>query len=259
VRTNPVAIALRTGGTALGTFVIEFRSPAMARIAAAAGAEFIVFDQEHSGLGTDELRVMLSGARAASIVPLVRVGTAENHLIAAALDLGALGVVAPMIDTSEQARLLVAAAKYPPVGTRGFGILHDDEHNGEVARYLTHMNEATLVVAQIERAEGVENADAIAEVDGIDALWIGQYDLSVSLGIPGEFGAPVFLEAIDHVVQAVRRHRKAAAIAGDDPEWLEGMAQRGFRCLCFGHDISLYRSALREGLAELRQTSLLVS
>ena len=254
MRANPVAAALRSGRSSFGTFVMEFRSPALARIAATAGAEFIVFDQEHSGLGIDELRGILGAAHAASIVPLVRIKTLDHHAISAALDLGALGVMAPMVANADQARALVEASKYPPSGNRGFGILHDDEHDGNVSGYLRHMNHETLVIAQIETVEGVGNAESIAAVEGIDVLWIGQYDLSISLGEPGKFENPPFVEAVKEVVRCAEAHGKAAAVAGDDAEWLASMATMGFRCLCFGHDLTLYRSALRAGLEELRGT-----
>ena len=157
-----------------------------------------------------------------------------------------------MVADAAQARTLVAASKYPPAGRRGFGILHEDEHEGNVGEYLRHMNDETLVIAQIETAEGVRNADLIAAVEGIDVLWIGQYDLSTSLGIPGEFDNPAFVEALEEVVRSADAQEKASGIAGDDAEWLAGMARRGFRCLCFGHDLTLYRSAVRAGLGELR-------
>ena len=109
-------------------FALEFASTGLARTAASAGADFIVFDQEHTGWTTETIRPLLASARAAEIAPLVRVPTSAPHGIGIALALGALGVMVPMVNTEEETRGIVAAAKYPPEGTRGFAVLYDDEH-----------------------------------------------------------------------------------------------------------------------------------
>lgn len=128
MRPNPVKQVLEEGGVALGTMVFEFATPGLARIAASAGADFVVFDQEHSGWGIDTIRMLMATARTAEIVPLVRVPATQYHFIARPLDVGASGVMVPVVETAQQARLVVDAAKYTPRGKRGaaFGIAHDD-------------------------------------------------------------------------------------------------------------------------------------
>lgn len=254
MRTNPVKRRLAEGGTAFGTIAFEFASEGLARLTASAGADFLVWDQEHSGFTTERLRGALLSARAVpGLVPVVRVPAPEPaHAIAAALDLGALGVMVPMVQTARQAASVVAATRYPPQGERGFGVLFDDEHEGDVVGYLGHANREVMVIAQIETAAGLAVVDEIAAVDGVDVLWVGHFDLSLSLGIPAEFDHPRFLAALDEVVAACERHHKTAAMLAGSVEHGRSLLDRGFRCLGYSHDLELYREALREGLAGLR-------
>ena len=236
----------------IGTFVFEFATTGLARIAASAGAEFLVLDREHTGHGTDAVRIFLASARSAPIVPFVRVPAVDPHAVAAALDLGALGVMVPMVQNAEQARLVAGAARYPPIGRRGFGVLFVDEHGGDVPRYMEEMNREVAVIVQIESTEALQNVDQIAAVAGADVLWIGQYDLTTSLGIPGQFDHPDFDAALRTVVSACERRGKAAGMATDSVEDAERLLERGFRLLAYGHDITLYRRALGDGVARLR-------
>jgi 2-dehydro-3-deoxyglucarate aldolase/4-hydroxy-2-oxoheptanedioate aldolase len=252
MRVNPVLATLRGGGTVVGTFVFEFATHTIARVVNGAGADFVVLDGEHSGHTLEGLRTALGGARGLDVVPMVRVATLDRHAIAGALDAGARGVVVPMIDSAEEARAAVAHARYPPEGRRGYGILLADEHGGDVAGYMAAANREIAVFAQVETAAALDDVEAIAAVEGLDALWVGQYDLTTSLGIPGDFGHPRFEDALDRVVAACRRHGKAAAMSSDSAADLAGLAARGFRCLAYGHDVVVYARALEAGIAEVR-------
>ena len=205
MKANEPLRRIRRGDVALGMFALEFASTGLARTAASAGAEFIVFDQEHTGWTTETVRQLLASARAFEIAPLVRVPTSESHGISIALALGALGVMVPMVDTPEEAEAIVAAAKYPPAGKRGFAVLYVDEHEGDVEGYMRRANEETAVVVMIETASGLENVDAIARVPGVDVLWVGHYDLTASLGIPGDFENPTYLGALESIVRRATR------------------------------------------------------
>ena len=169
--------------------MLEFATTGIGRIAAEAGAEFAVFDMEHTGWSMETIRLLMATSRAADIVPLVRVPTAQYHFIARVLDVGAMGVVVPMVADADQARLIVESAKYPPEGRRGcaFGVAHDDYRGGDLAAKMSHANAEVMIIAQIETAQGLRDVDRIAAVEGVDALLIGQYDLTTSLGIPGQF------------------------------------------------------------------------
>ena len=173
MRRNPVLERLRTGGVAVGTFAIELSSPALARVAATAGAEFIALDQEHSGFGSETVRSFLAGARAADIVPLIRVASKHAEPLSLALDLGALGVIVPFIESAEEAAAAVSSLKYPPIGRRGFGLLHLDEHDGDVGRYMAEANDRTMVVVQIESRSGLEDVERIASGRGARSGRVG--------------------------------------------------------------------------------------
>ena len=220
MRINRVKRTLADGGVSIGTMMMEFSTTGIARIAAEAGAEFAVFDMEHTGWSMETIRMLMATSRAADLVPMVRVPTLQYHFIARVLDVGAMGVVVPMVADATQARMIVDSAKYPPVGRRGvaFGVAHDDYQGGDLKAKFQQANDEVMLFAQIETVSGLENVDAIAAIDGIDALWIGQYDLTASLGIPGEFDHPDFQDATRRVVAACRREGKTAVLGAIDAQ-----------------------------------------
>ena len=255
MRPNPLKRNLEEGSIALGTMVFEFATPGVARIAASAGADFVVFDQEHSGWGIETIRMLMATARAAEVVPLVRVPSTQHYFISRPLDVGASGVMVPMVETAEQARLVVAAAKYPPEGERGaaFGIGHDDYEAAEdVVSGMQYANDETLVIAQIETTSGIENVEAISAVEGLDVLWIGHNDLTNSIGIPGQFDHPDYLRAIDRFLRACADNGKAPGIMSTGVDEASAQLAQGFRCVAYWGDIWLYAGALREGIAKIR-------
>ena len=256
MRANRALARLREGETVLGMFAIDLYSTGLARTATSAGAEFVVFDQEHTGWGLDQIRPLLAAARASETVPLVRVRTLDAHAIGSVLALGALGVMVPLIRDADEARAVVAAAKYPPVGDRGFGILYPDEHEGDVGGYMRWANDELMVIAMVETVSALDDLEAIASTDGIDVLWIGHFDLTASMGIAGEFEHPRYLEALGAVVDACERHGKAAGISTDDADHAARLAETGFRFMAVGHDIVLLRDALRERLESVRSRLL---
>ena len=255
MRENRVKRTLAAGGVALGTMVFEFNTPGIGRIAAAAGAEFVVYDMEHTGWSIETIRALMATSRAADLVPMVRVPATEYHLLARPLDVGAHGLMVPMVESAEQARLIVQSAKYPPLGRRGaaFTVAHDDYEGGDVVAKMASANEEILLLAQIETAQGVEQVEAIAAVDGIDVLWIGHFDLTASLGIPAQFTHPRFLSAIDRVLDACARHGKTAGMMASDVEWGKALLGQGFRCLAYWGDLWIYGQALSQGIGALRE------
>jgi 2-dehydro-3-deoxyglucarate aldolase/4-hydroxy-2-oxoheptanedioate aldolase len=254
MRENKVKRTLRQGGVALGTMVFEFNTTGIARLTAAAGADFAVFDMEHTGWSVETIRALMAASRGADLIPMVRVPATEYHFLARVLDVGAMGLMVPMVERVEQARRIVQSAKYPPVGRRGaaFGVAHDDYLDGDVAAKMRSANEEVLLIAQIETAQGVENADEIAALDGIDVLWIGHFDLTNSLGIPAQFTHPDYRRAVDRVLDACRRHGKAPGFMVASPEEGRAALAQGFRCLAYWGDLWLYRQALREGIRAIR-------
>ncbi len=254
MKANPVKSKLRGGGVVLGTLVLEFATTGIARIAAVAGADFILFDMEHTGWSMETIRGLLATAQGADIVPMVRSAGDGVSFPGPGAGPGARGVMVPMVESAEQARLMVQATKYPPVGRRGaaFGVAHDDYQPGDPVAKMRSANEETLLIAQIETARGLENLESIAAVEGIDVLWIGHNDLSNSLGIPGQFDHPRYREAVALVLDASRRHGQAAGFMATGIDQGQAMLAQGFRILAYGGDVWLYQQSLREGLTALR-------
>jgi 4-hydroxy-2-oxoheptanedioate aldolase len=168
--------------------------------------------------------------------------------------MGAEGIMLRMVGSAREARAILDCMKYHPEGKRGvaLGVAHDAYAAGSVPEKLAGANQRTTLVCQIETAEGVENADAIAAVDGVDCLWVGHFDLSVSLGIPGEFANPRFTGAIDRVVAACRKHDKALGRLVPNVETGVEYYKLGFDFICYSGDVWVLQNALTEAVNQLR-------
>lgn len=253
MRDNPVKQALARGEVPLGTMVGEFLTSNLPRLIRSAGADFVLYDLEHSGYGVDVLRDLLPATNATGVVPLVRVPDAVYDSISRALDLGALGVMIPGCESAEEARLLVESARFPPLGKRGFGLLYADVWEPEgLPATMEKANAETLLIAQVETAAGLESVEEIAAVDGLDVLWIGQFDLTTSLGIPGDFASPLFDDAVTRVLEAAEAHGKHVGMVCATVDECRAMRDRGFSMLGYSFDTWLLEGALREGLAAIR-------
>ena len=257
MRENPVKRTLSAGGVSVGTAFFEFCTPGAPRLAAAAGAEFAFFDTEHTGWSNDVVRVLVGSAHGAALVPLVRPAGWAYHQLAQPLDLGAMGLIVPMVESRAQAETVVRSALYPPDGRRGaaFGIAHDDYRPGDVHEKMAIANREVLLVAQIETAPGLEQVEEIASVPGLDVLWVGQFDLTASLGIPAQFDHPLYLAALDRVADACRRHGKAAGFMVTSGAEAEDVLARGYTCLAYHGDLWLYQQALQAGVEVVREAA----
>ncbi|HTP99508.1 MAG TPA: aldolase/citrate lyase family protein [Casimicrobiaceae bacterium] len=255
MRANPVKAQLAAGGRAFGAMVFEFFSPGIAQICRNAGAQFVLYDMEHTGLSFETLKTQFAILRGLDVVPMVRVPRGEYHFIARALDVGAMGVMIPMVGSAEEAAHIVACTRYPPAGRRGaaFGFAHDDYQGGDVAAKIAAIHARTMVIPQIETAEGLRNVEGIAAVPGVDALWLGHFDLTNFLGIPGEFKHPEYLAGVRRIVAACEAHGKAAAFLASDDDWAREYKAYGFRLYAYGVDQAMLQSALKHGLDLLRE------
>jgi 2-dehydro-3-deoxyglucarate aldolase/4-hydroxy-2-oxoheptanedioate aldolase len=156
----------------------------------------------------------------------------------------------PMVETAEQARDIVRRAYYPPEGQRGtaFSIAHDDYELGRPADKMVQANQRCVVIAMIETERGLANVDAIAAVEGIDVLWLGHFDLTSSMGVPGQTDHPDYLAAVNRIVAAATQYGKSAGYMAVDKKWAEEYWGYGFRMLAYGLDHLLLRSSLADGM-----------
>jgi 2-dehydro-3-deoxyglucarate aldolase/4-hydroxy-2-oxoheptanedioate aldolase len=159
----------------------------------------------------------------------------------------------PMVESAAQAALIVSSAKYPPLGRRGaaFTIAHDDYSGGDIVAKIRTANSEGLLMAQIETEAGVRNVEEIAAVEGIDVLWIGHFDLSNSLGIPGQFDHPQFQAALARVIAACQKYGKVPGFMATDVSVGKKLLDQGFRMLAYGGDLWIYQTALRAGVTAL--------
>ena len=253
--TRALKQTLREGRVALGTWVFEFNTPGIARLLASAGADFVVYDMEHSGFGIETIRTLVSQSRGVDLAVLVRPPAGEYHLIAPVLDVGAGGVIVPKVETPTDASRVVDACRYSPSGHRGaaFSIAHDDFQPGDVAAKMKSANEAVVCGLLIETRAGVENINSILSVPGIDLIWVGFLDLSLSLGIPGQFTHPEFEAAVSRVLKACATHGIPVGILADRPESALERIRQGFHCISYSGDLWLLQRALREGIEAIRE------
>jgi 2-keto-3-deoxy-L-rhamnonate aldolase RhmA len=245
MESNPVKRKLAAGGAALGSMVFEFFSPGIARVCANAGAEFVMYCMEHTGVSFETLKPQFSLCDALGITPLVRVPATEYHFIARALDCGAHGIMVPMVGTREQAEMIVSCTRYPPQGRRGaaFGFAHDGYQGGDVKEKIRALHERTLVICMIETKEGLDNVEAIAQVPGVDVLWLGHFDLTNFLGIPAEFAHPMYRDAVKRIAAAAKANGKAAGYMAADEALGREYLGHGYRMIATGTDQGLLQAA----------------
>lgn len=204
---------LREGKRAVGTMVRMTRNPAVARMAHNAGLDYIMLDLEHGPYSMETVDDIFKVGRALGLGCFVRVPELAKGTVSRALDSGATGVMVPMLESVEQARLLVRWAKYAPLGSRGLGGAGGHSNfkgfsPDATPDFMAKANVDTIAIAQIETARAIENIDAIAAVPGIDALLIGPNDLAISMGCAGDLLGETLDKAIGKVSEAAQKHNK---------------------------------------------------
>ncbi len=238
-----------------GVAVMEFDSPGIGQIVKAGGADFAFLDMEHSGFGIDTIKRILRYMQAADLPTLVRPPSKAYHHIARVLDVGAEALLLPMVGGAEETETILNKMKYIPEGGRGvaLSIAHDRYMPGPTDKKLAAANAKTACVPLIETRDGIENVDAIAAVEGVDGLWIGHFDLSCSLGIPGQFDHPDFLAAVEQIVTAAKKHNKSCGRMVSSVEDGARLFRQGFDIICYSGDVFLLQAAIESGISALRK------
>lgn len=238
----------------VGHMLLEFCTRGMAKILEQIQIDFVIIDTEHSAFSSSDVANTIAWLRATSIAPFVRIPQIEYHLIARTLDAGALGIMVPNVKSGSEAKAIVEAAKYAPLGKRGviLGNAHTDFQNVDPAHFLSYANENTTIICQIESTEGLENLDEIAQTPGIDVLWVGHFDLTQSMGIPGQFQNAEFLHALNRVVQVASKHGLRAGIQPGSIEQTKEWLNTGFNVISYGADIAVYMGAMKSAIGEVR-------
>lgn len=236
---------LLSGGNAIGTLMRVIKNPSIAYFAKNNGVDFMLFDCEHSDYSMESLHGIFMMCSALGIEGFLRVPRGTSDYISRALDAGATGVMVPMTETAEQAAEIVKWSRYPKLGVRGF--TSSNAHTGY--KGLGHMevidggNDRVVTIAQIETGLGVQNAEEIAAVEGIDVLLVGHNDLSVSLGVPGKIHGEEVLGSIRKVIAAAKKHGKVFGLCAD-PAYLSNFKE-DISLMMVGSDVAFLNAAFK--------------
>lgn len=249
--TLPFRTRLTRGETLLGTMV-TLPSAAVAEILADAGFDWLFIDGEHGPLETHDILAMLQAVGDRTPC-LVRVPAAGEIPIKTVLDLGADGIIVPQVNSAEEAARVVQWARYAPLGSRGVGLARAHGYGRRFREYVETANERTVVVVQAEHVRAVENIEEIVQVPGIDAVLLGPYDLSASLGKMGQIDDPAVVAAIERVTTVCQRARLPLGYFGVTAAAVQPFIDRGYTLITAGVDTLLLGQAAGQLLKQLQK------
>ena len=255
MKENRLKRAVHEGEVVSGLFLI-IPSPELVEIMGKVGLDFVIIDLEHGSFGIDSARNCVLAADAVSIVPLIRVAANEPTLIEQALNLGAQGVVVPHVNTAEEARRAVRAAKYPPAGERGYCPFSRGGHYGKYGggpEYTERANAETMVVLLVEEPAGIENLESILSVEGVDVIFPGPGDLSASLGLLGQLDHPTVQQKVEWVITSARARGIAAACLPTSYDGAKHWVSKGAQVIVFLTDVNIFYSGcqtVKQGLQQ---------
>jgi 2-dehydro-3-deoxyglucarate aldolase/4-hydroxy-2-oxoheptanedioate aldolase len=255
MRPNGTKEKLDKGETVLGCLVQHFRSPEVLRVFAAAGFDYAFIDAEHSGFDLETIQEMIQAAVQSGITPLVRVGEASYSLQARFLDVGAQGIILPRVESPSSLCESISWMKFPPEGKRGYGIMAPvlDYKPTTFQEVIGHLNKNTLTIVQFETRTALERCNELLSIPGVDVAMIGPSDLSISLGVPGEFEHATLIEAIQCFIESCNLHGVIPGIQC----WTSALAQpwikRGMRFIGIGSEHSLLLEKANETVSSMRR------
>jgi 2-keto-3-deoxy-L-rhamnonate aldolase RhmA len=246
---------LRCGQPALGGWMM-IGHPTVAEVMAGEGFDWLGVDMEHTATDVRAFYEIARAVQGKDVDVLARLHSCDPVLAKLVLDAGAAGIIVPSVNTPEEAARAVAMARFPPDGFRGASLCRATDHGRNFAAYFARHNQSVLVVVMLEHIDGVRRADEILAVPGIDAVLIGPYDLSASMGLAGQFENPLVIAAQQTILNACRRHGVPAGIhvVSTDPDAVRQRIEAGYRFIACGLDTMFIIQGCREMLA-IRGTS----
>ena len=239
----------------LGTMLSEISTPNIVRVMRAGGLDFVIIDAEHGPFNFSQLSDLIAEANLLGLPALVRIPEIRREWITKVLDMGADGLLVPMVSTKQDAEKIVQLAKYSPLGCRGVSTTraHTNYSPNNLVDYFAEANDRTIILAQIETPEGVENAGEIISVEGIDALMVGPSDLSTSFGYPGNADALVVKQAIEKVLAAAKNAGKTAGFIHSKPAVLRYWAERGMTIFSCGSELNMIKNGVKRNREQFFQ------
>ena len=254
MRNQSIKERLKKGEFVVGPFM-KSRDPAMVEIVGLAGFDFAILDMEHSALSIESVEDLIRMAQVRGIDSIVRVPEISESAISRPLDAGASGVLVPHVDTRKQAENVVFLSKFSPLGEKGMDVYARAADYSRLAKdiYLKEANRQTLLIIQIEGKKGVENLDDILMVKGLDAIFVGPYDLSQSLGVPGEIDHPRVIEKIKEVVGKVKKAGLSLGIYVDDVKTAKRWIDLGVQFIALLVDTVIFLQACQSLVSGLKK------
>ncbi|MEH0834917.1 2-keto-3-deoxy-L-rhamnonate aldolase [Pectobacterium cacticida] len=251
---NPFKQGLQNGKVQIGLW-LSSTSAYLAEIAATSSYDWLLIDGEHAPNTIQDLYHQLQAIAPYASHPVIRPVEGRRSIIKQVLDIGTRTLLIPMVDTAEQAREVVSATRYPPIGTRGVGAsVARAARWGRVDNYMAKANEELCLLIQAESKTALDNLDALLQVDGVDGIFIGPADLSASLGYPDNPNHPEVQRIIEQSIRRIRAAGKAAGFLAVDPEMAKTCISWGANFVAVGVDTLLYTQALDERLAMFKST-----
>jgi 2-dehydro-3-deoxyglucarate aldolase/4-hydroxy-2-oxoheptanedioate aldolase len=254
MRINKVKQGLREGKVQIGCGFAQVRSQDVLKVLALAGFDWAFLDSEHGGFDLETLQDLCRIAPYVGFTPLIRVANMEYDLVARALDLGAMGVVFPRVEDPKLLEEAVSWTKFPPVGVRGFGLLPlaVDYEPMNIAQMAAYYNEQLMNVLQIETVRAFEAREELLSVKGVDAVMVGPVDLSISLGVPGQFDHPKMVETMEKIIESCQAHGVAPGTQTRLLSMAQFWKQKGMLLLGTGNEISMLFERAREIVTALK-------
>ncbi len=250
---NRLKAKLADGEPTFGV-IVTVPSVAIVQSLASAGVDWLVLDLEHASIGPESLHAMIAATAGTHTVPLVRLPWLHPWQAKVPMDLGAMGVVFPMICTHEDAEGAVSAVRYPPQGERLWGPFYAPMRwSQSMPEYMAVANANMLAIATIEHPEAIRNIEAIVSTPGLDLAFVGPGDLAMSLGVPGQFEHPSFLQAVAAAETAILRSSVALGGVARTPDQAKRMLDRGYTALAFGFDWLLLQQTAARFIEEVRR------
>ncbi len=243
---------LSSGKLTIGSW-ITIGDTCIAEIMAKLGFDWLCVDMEHSAITLAEAKNIIQVVDLAGVIPMVRVGENDPNLIKRVMDAGARGVIVPMINTKEEAIRAVNSVKYPPIGNRGVGLARAQGYGLKFEEYKKWVDSGSIVIVQIEHIKAIDNLEQILDTDGVDASIIGPYDLSASLGYPGEFERPEVKAALRRYEEICNKLNKPMGIHSVPPDYKKVLeyVDRGYKFVAFSFDALFLGAKCKEELAKV--------
>ena len=224
-----------------GAMIFEFFSPGIPYVIKNSGCEFVIYDMEHGGLTFDKFKELSLISKGIGLDPLIRIPQISYNFIARSLDLGANGIMIPMVNNKKEALEIVKYSKYPPLGRRGagFGFAHNKYKQENPIDIMDHANKTLINIIQIENESGLENVEEIANIGDVDCLWVGHFDLSNFLGVPGQFDSKLYLDAINRIIKVCEKYQKSLGIMVSSRQEMDFYCHLGFNIIAVGTEMNL--------------------